>query len=181
MLKSGKFNDVDVITGFTSGDGILFLISLDLTKVLQNGISRSTFIDKIQKSRFVRDQNDVINEAMEWLYTDWYNVTDPITNCRMLLKMATDAMFIAPTIATANAIAKKTSKIFMYQFTFMDFNYTFWRPNFRPVPSWVGAFHASDVGFVLGKPFATNSSVYTKEGNFSRTMIKMWSNFAKSG
>ena len=122
----------------------------------------------------------MITEAIVYLYTDWSNITDPYRNRRMFVDLGSDALFIAPAVKSAKLIAKKTPKIYMYQLQYRFDTYFS-----MLVPSWLRALHGADLGVLFGQPFlqaaVTNSSVYTKDGNFSRAVIIMWTNFAKSG
>ena len=150
--------------------------SVDVT----NGLSRSNFTKTVHSFKFFRDLNRVITEAIVYLYTDWSNITDPYRNRRMFVDLGSDAMFIAPAVKSAKVIAKKTSKVYMYQL-----QYRFDTIVSKPVPSWSRAYHGADIAVLFGQSFYQaaifNSSVYTKDGNFSRTVITMWTNFAKSG
>lgn len=142
-----------------------------------NGFERSNFISALRERKFVRGQNEVIDEAILYRYTDWNHITDRYRNRRMFVDMISDSLFVAPGIKTAGELVKKSVVTYMYHLEHRL--KTFY---FRQVPSWVGTFHVADLPILFGQPFWRGKSpVNTKEGNYSRAVIRLWTNFAKTG
>jgi len=148
------------------------------------GVRRSVFEFIVRgggmMKSIVPDSNRIISEAMLYRYTDWNNITDPYRNRRMLLDMFGDSMFLAPAIKSANKLVEKSVKVYVYYLQYrFDYLLT------TRIPSWLNAYHAADIPILFGQPLLaaalTNSSVYTKDGNFSRAVITLWTNFAKTG
>lgn len=148
------------------------------------GVKRSMFEEVVRSGNMtlsiVQDRNKIINEAMLYRYTDWNNVADPSRNRRMMLDMFGDSMFVAPAVNTANKLAEKSVKVYMYYLQHrFDYMLT------KRIPSWMKAYHGADISILFGSSLltaaVTNSSVYCKDCNFTRVMITLWSNFAKTG
>jgi carboxylesterase type B len=147
-----------------------------------NGIQRGTFKAAINsgKTQIVRNQKPPLPAAMIYRYTDWANVNDRYRNRCMFLDMMSDTMFIAPAIQSAQAFVNHSVTTYFYQLQY--------RSDYLPfgtgrVPSWLRAYHGSDIAFVFGFPLRSISAdlLKTKDANFSRDIITLWTNFAKTG
>ncbi|KAK3752821.1 hypothetical protein QZH41_016360 [Actinostola sp. cb2023] len=173
---SSPFVGVPVIDGYFIPE-----LSTATTKV-ENGTERSAFVTLFTQSYppiIVHAKAAVLpafGEAMILRYTDWTNISNPFRNRRMHIDLLTDAIFIAPSIAHANAYAKKGGRTYYYQVEY-KVNLT----SYFHVPSWLRAYHEAEKFMIFGYPLKVKESLYTEEANFSRTVIQMWTNFAKTG
>jgi len=93
----------------------------------------------------------------------------------MYLDLLSDVSFIVPAIKGVKAYSRDSTGPYFYH---LEYRYgdTFFG---RDIPSWVGAYHVADVILVFGFPLQTEEA--TTGANFSREVIKMWTNFAKTG
>ena len=144
------------------------------------GIQREVFTAAIKNNdvQLVRNRKPPIPDAMIYRYTDWTNVSDRSRNRRMYLDMMADAMFVAPAVQSANAFVNHSLPTYFYQLQYRaDYDVLG-----RPVPSWLGAYHGADIPYVFGIYLSIGAHLLTtKDANFSRNIITMWTNFAKSG
>ena len=158
-----------VIQGLSSGINI------------NNGLNRNVIIALLKKSglatRLETMNSPPRREAIAYRYTDWAQITDLIRNRRMFLDLVTDSSFLAPGVQYLKAFVKKTSETYFYQL-----EYRLARLGRRILPAWLRAYHGADIFLVFGAPLLVPPNLlYTKDANFSRAIIKMWTNFAKTG
>ena len=53
---------------------------------------------------------------------------------------------------------------------------------YGPMPDWIEAYHGADITYVFGIPLLQDGATYSDpEVKFSMDMMKLWSNFAKTG
>jgi carboxylesterase type B len=126
----------------------------------------------------VLNQKPPLPAAIIYRYTDWTNVNDRYRNRRMFVDMMSDTMFIAPAIPSAQAFVNHSVTTYFYQLQY--------RLEYGPYvrgrnPSWLKAYHGADIPFVFGAPINNDNLLKTKAANFSRDIITLWTNFAKSG
>ena len=145
-----------------------------------NGIKRDVFesIVKGDLMTVLFDQKPPIPSAAIYRYTDWTNVNDPSKNRRMFMDMMGDVMFVAPAVQSAKAFVNHSlPATYFYQLQYREDEGFFGR-----IPSWVKAYHGADISYVFGVPLSLNAShLYTEGANFSREVITIWTNFAKTG
>lgn len=141
------------------------------------GLSRSAFLESLRTTGtsivIPNDKKTLINSTI-FLYTDWKDVDGLASNRRGYLDSQGDPMFIAPAVLAADAYSKKKSATYFY---FLEYRYD-GKIFGMDLPPWVRASHGADVGFIFDPLF---NDKWSANANFSRTMIKIWSNFAKTG
>ena len=160
---------------------ILFCFSLGVLPILDlsEGIIRNLFVEVIKNRTWVRNQNSQILEFVIYEYTDWSNATDPHLLRQQFIDLNTDVNFKAPAIHSADAFVKRESPTYLFQLEIAAK-----RPSatFPPVPSWMGIYHGADLIYTFGFPLIMHENFTTAaEVAFSRDMMTLWSNFAKTG
>jgi len=149
--------------------------ALDLSK----GMSRNLFVDVIKNRTWTRNQNSQILDLLIYEYTDWSNATDPYLLRQQFIDMNTDANFKAPAIQSANEFVKKESSTYLYQLEMAPKRFS---RSLLPIPSWWGIFHGADIAYTFGFPLLMPKNfTTTAEVNFSKEMMTIWANFAKTG
>lgn len=85
----------------------------------------------------------------------------------------------SPTIRLANLLSQHSTPVYMYQFN---------ESSEFTVPEWWSAYHSLELDMVFGSPFTGYNiardkvTVYPeKDKQLSRTVMKLWSTFAKTG
>ncbi|UYV64688.1 BCHE [Cordylochernes scorpioides] len=175
-FKPKYYRDLDIIISVASNDlaGLfmdlfpnLFLHPFGLEETYSN---LRQFFKKILN---IHDLQPLLDHYFKNVIKN--NITD--INVKMT-DLVTDLVQICPTIFFSKLYAERGNKVFLSYF-----NYPTTTPYFQLLPlKWPGAFHFDDVIYVFGTPLIHKELNYTKvEHQFSREMIRMWSNFAKNG
>ncbi|XP_045199078.2 neuroligin-4, X-linked-like [Mercenaria mercenaria] len=190
------FAEIDLIDGVTSSDGAVSVPTWQAQLEKKNidismGVPRSYF-EKVQVPARLTgvfgDTSAVLTETVIHQYTDWARPDDPVATRENMIDLESDTWFFVPAIEAVqkhSAILKKSTSFF-YVFD--------QKPSFVPIPKWLkGATHTMDVAYVFGlheslerkliddqdaiEPF----KVTQDDIKLSRSLMAMWSNFAKSG
>ena len=142
-------------------------------------MSRKLFVDVIKNRTWARNQNSQILDLLIYEYTDWSNATDPFLLCQQFIDINTDASFKAPAIQSANAFVKRESPTYLYQLEIAPKRFS---GSLLPIPSWWGIFHGADLAYTFGFSLLMPRNFTTAaEITFSKDMMTMWTNFAKTG
>lgn len=144
-----------------------------------NGMPRELFTEEISKRIWIRNQTTQIPELLIYQYTDWSNASDPYLLRQQFMDLNSDSVFKAPAILSADAFVKEEVPTYFYQlekapkvFPAIPF----------PLPPWFGVYHRADLLYVFGSPLIMAANLTTAaEIELSKSMMKMWTNFAKAG
>lgn len=140
-------------------------------KKLQDILAQANYI-----SRFVPN-NPLYLEAVTCKYTT--NKTDfrnADSNRRIILDIMTDAFFLTPAVVHAKDYVKRGVKTFFYFVT-----YGVPMPKLFKVPNLVEGYHETDKFMAFGFPLKEKDRLCSYGSQLSVQMMKMWSNFAKTG
>ncbi|KAG8198343.1 hypothetical protein JTE90_021591 [Oedothorax gibbosus] len=116
----------------------------------------------------------IVNE-----YTDWSRpVQHPVNILDGTVDALTDALVVAPSVSSANLIAKMRHRTFLYVFNYPT--------EASDYPQRLVCVHGEDIPYLFGAPLVNNfahfSSNYSKaEIALSEAIMVYWSNFAKYG
>ena len=176
------FRHLDYLVGVSSNDGAVFPA---ITKPAEFHVSRQ-YLDGSFIPDLVRDLHGNVNQLLlDWfiyIYTDWRDPNNDNFTTAKFLELSGDYSFFMPALETlyAHAETPKMSNSFLYEFDL--------RPSYTSTPAWVeGANHGDELPFVFGFPdsMADSMNYHThvpdREKEISKSMMIMWSNFAKSG
>ena len=175
--KAIKRSSVPYLLGFNLNEGTMS------TPWPQN---QSTFEAAIKRYSKKYPNKDAVEAAISFEYTDWKTTnSDPLRWYRSLADFLGDDTFKIGAVGFANYWAEIGNTAYVYHFTY--------RPANLRMPLW-GVAHGIDIDFVFGPPlyptnhvghigFMVNSTAgYTKQDmNVSKSVMEMWTNFAKSG
>lgn len=182
LLGAGKFNKTSVIIGVARDDGSIFMSGVPGVMKgvnVPNGMPRELFTEEISKRIWIRNQTTQIPELLIYQYTDWSNASDPYLLRQQFMDLHSDSVFKAPAILSADAFVKEEVPTYFYQlekapkvFPAIPF----------PLPPWFGIYHRADLLYVFGGPLIMAANLTTAaEIELSKSMMKMWTNFAKTG
>ena len=94
--------------------------------------------------------------------------------------MVGDINFVCPTLAFLDKILERQNSLnvsqtqtFLYKFVY--------RSSQNPWPEWMGVMHGYEIEFAFGIPLNKSLGYDELERNVSRSVMKMWSTFAKHG
>ncbi|KAK3752831.1 hypothetical protein QZH41_016362 [Actinostola sp. cb2023] len=189
LLAKGQFQKRNTLLGVANNEGYIVIDAipeLGSGSTSSSGMKRSKFVSSLGrlvkylfqiKPRFQK----LLGKAIVFRYTNWtHPLEDRLMNRRMFMEANTDSLFTAFTIAHANAFAKQNATTYFYQ---IEHHVNQGVSRSFKVPSWLRAYHQAETFAVFGYPFfnVSKSLLYTKDANFSRVVIQMWTNFAKNG
>ena len=195
------FQSIDFIMGSTSIDGGLFLpyiaqeLALNITSLEQFKMPRDAyerqFIPSTLEGIF-KDAKNISQSSIDLLileYTNWTAPNDDIARNRKLIDMRTHCSMNAPMVATAGLHTRGSSRqTYIYQFSTAPTTHLIDTPSWLQGPT--KANHADDIFFVFGFPqglmrFMESTgkiiSYTEKDVQAAKTVMTMWSNFAKTG
>uniref|UniRef100_A0A182P2K3 Acetylcholinesterase n=2 Tax=Pyretophorus TaxID=44537 RepID=A0A182P2K3_9DIPT len=173
-LASGRFKKTEILTGSNTEEGYYFIIYY-LTELLRKEegvtVSREEFLQA------VRELNPYVNgaarQAIVFEYTDWTEPDNPNSNRDALDKMVGDYHFTCNVNEFAQRYAEEGNNVYMYLYTH--------RSKGNPWPRWTGVMHGDEINYVFGEPLNPTLGYTEDEKDFSRKIMRYWSNFAKTG
>ncbi|XP_022079698.1 uncharacterized protein LOC110973311 [Acanthaster planci] len=180
LLATGISAQYDYIVGINSDEGTLFLSLGDFPELL-DPYEMSSLIGKFVGSICECNNQGELAETATFFYTAGTDPTDHRRNLGIVLDVARDALFLAP----ANQVSRnhhqssntfnQSTNTFTYYFTYLS------EVENNPFPPGLidGAGHAWEIDFVFGKYLVTDPG--SLSASLSESVIKYWSNFAKSG
>ncbi|KAL3848147.1 hypothetical protein ACJMK2_019024 [Sinanodonta woodiana] len=170
------FSTLDFISGVCSHDGSVSLIPFvnEMKYYLNTKRIVPVIVDYLLKENVT-----VFAEAIIHEYTDWSDPYDPKKIRSSVFDLLTDYAFLVPAVKTLNShIAFNTeSNTFLYQFSEKPFYY-------QEYPWLAGAAHAVELPYVFGFPQGMKipiGNVPDKDMRLSKLIMRLWTNFAKSG
>jgi len=185
LFKTRQFHaDVDVITGFTSNEGSMFVLMLELDSI-KDGIEKETFQSFIKEGfHYARKRSPILDDLILFQYTNHADPDDKIAIRQSLMDCSSHSLFAAPTLLEAKALAKGGRPPYVYVFDH--------RAEFLTLPDWVnGVAHGLEIPFVFGSPFkkipaepyinALIPKYSETEKGMSLYVMKLWTDFAKYG
>ncbi|CAH1274058.1 BCHE [Branchiostoma lanceolatum] len=173
-IDDGKFKRSDILIGTNTNEGVYlnFLLGIPGFSVGSDSpVDREQFLQAMNMPP--QGFNELSLDAVEFQYTDWLH-PDADTRYRDILDAARgDYSFVCPAVATAGAHARFGSTAYMYEFGY--------RVCSSPWPDWVVATHGDEIQFVFGLPTIPDAGYSTEDADVSRTLMRYWANFAKTG
>ncbi|ESO83466.1 hypothetical protein LOTGIDRAFT_133409 [Lottia gigantea] len=149
--------------------------NFDLDKGVPREVFKNLFVKSIIRDYF-NGSKDVEQELLIRYSGLW--ISD-IEQARKLVALFGDFMQHAPSVKTLRHHAKLAAGKKTYQYYFAHEPTT----TNRRRPWFQGADHAEELTFVFGPEvmYPPGTNVSKEERQFSRTIMKYWSNFAKTG
>ncbi|XP_019623070.1 PREDICTED: carboxylesterase 5A-like [Branchiostoma belcheri] len=175
ILQSGALENRDVLLGSNDDEGgylyedprFLAVDNVEAVKSLVQGLLPGFFTEVNQTWRICGD----VLEALTYDYDMW-NEEDPASLRRSLIDLYGDFTYVANTVQKADLYSKRNYTAYMYQFAH--------RLSYSPLPPGVGASHATNYNFIFPSSGFLERAT-DGEKNLMRTMMTLWSNFAKTG
>ncbi|XP_063801691.1 fatty acyl-CoA hydrolase precursor, medium chain-like [Pseudophryne corroboree] len=156
--------------------GWMILRTLNLTG-LADGMDMDTVVATFRRLPLLNFVFNFMSLVMEEYFGD---TTDPHEIRDRFVDLCGDLVFVIPALKTANYHRDAGHPVFIYEFQHRPSLFHDTKPDF------VKADHSDELIFVSGAPFSTGEHVYKSEFTeeeevLSRTMMKYWANFARSG
>ena len=176
QMKEGKLpvTGVDLMIGYNSDEGTMFVPAV----AQWNKTYYERQISTILAMKFGPEVNPFATKLVSFHYQSFANPSSA-DFMKGYKKYLDDYMFKAGIANFAMEWSKQASNTYLYHFAYL--------PKHLKLPHWRVA-HGIEIGFVFGNPFFgkfVNSyfiSNYTEEDKqFSLQVMKMWTDFAKTG
>ena len=181
LRKSGKFNLVPLMMGFTSQEGSYFFPSI-INDVTSRTIRSETgnalsYIVKKYGQTWTPDYNisESLLDAVVFLNTPWPYPQDVYEVKRGFADIVTDSCVAQPAHSSL-LYHSRVQAAYMYEFTH--------RSKLNPSPDWKGVLHKDDTPYQFGFPFMNLTVLQNydeADRNVSDTVITLFTNFAKYG
>ncbi|XP_003743019.1 acetylcholinesterase-1 [Galendromus occidentalis] len=175
LITSGKLPKVPVLIGNNKDEGSYFIYYLFGRSL---SLADLDLVTKYEIDLYVTFglqmllQSNVRNIRAQ--YFDGVKEEETMKALRQAAIMVGDLAMVCPTKYFAEEAAAQNLTVHYYEFDF--------RSSFGTWPDWVGTTHGEEIPFVFGHPLSgleANATAEDKE--MSREMIKIWTDFAKTG
>ncbi|XP_045169105.2 carboxylesterase 5A-like [Mercenaria mercenaria] len=180
------FMSLDIMVGMNCGEGSLavspFFGVPDPDNFLPNMTEFEQFIvPALQKLAFPENNETIIRDAVVAEYTNWENPEDEYMIREEFLAMHADFTFTDPLYRTLDYHAPSASNTYMYYFDEVSLNHLFCH-----MPWFEKLGHGDEIPFIFGFKNADHLAEWKFYANkweeqLSKSVIKLWSNFAKTG
>lgn len=186
--------EVDFLSGVTSKDGAGLIINsensfkkigVEISQGVPREIFENNWIPTMLLQLYGKEVPDALVKAILLQYTDWSSPNDPEAVRDKMVDFSSDSTFFVPAVSVA-----KTHQVLTKANTYL---YVFdYKPPFDPQPIWLkGARHVMELPYVFAFPVAMNIaagipqeiplSISADDMKLSNAMMKLWTNFAKTG
>lgn len=185
VVSNGVHEGVDIMTGFTSDEGIIALDSVEGTNMILEAARNfpEIFISKHLSFKLPMDQQLVLGAKIRKFYFD--NPIKIPEDWDKWVKYLSMYLFIYPTIQWIKLCApKKKNKVYLYKFTCKSERNLF--VHFKGLTDLIGnkpvTSHADDLLYLFNAKMM-NTKVDTSSETFQliERVTKLWTNFAKYG
>ncbi|XP_013783727.2 pyrethroid hydrolase Ces2e-like [Limulus polyphemus] len=189
LIQQGRYNMVPFMTGFTKDEVSIWMeLYEDPTKTKLKEYLKNLLVPKVNNL-------DNMEALVHAVYTEYVTrgrqpngLNDSILNAtaddipidiHILTQILGDAGFKVPCMRHVQLLADHHNMpVYLYEFTYSSSDD--WISRDQP---WLGAYHESEMYYILGYPQMTIKNAYrTPEDHaVSDMLVKLWSNFAKHG
>ncbi|XP_075137213.1 cholinesterase-like [Leptodactylus fuscus] len=172
-LVKQSIMDTDIMIGITKDDGNPFTVfgapgfsiknqSLITTEELKQGLKY-----------YFPSADNLSVESMMLLYVDWEDKKNTEKNREAMEQILRDNYFLCPSKYFANFASKAKNNLYVYEYDH--------RPSDEGLPEWMGFAHGAELSILFGKPLISPQQFSTQEQIFSRRLMNIWGNFARTG
>lgn len=173
IIKSGQYNKVPILLGYTDNEGIVKDI-LDTTDLLGSGWE--PIFEFAQSAHLEEDdpKRQIVLDKLGKFYSQKKYASEKYM-------WSTDSLFILPAIISAKLHTKTSSEpVYLYNVS-LDAGLNFWKRLFDKT-HYSGAAHCDELGYLFNTAFASHK---LHKGELEilavRRFVKLWTNFAKYG
>ncbi|XP_053246416.1 cholinesterase [Podarcis raffonei] len=173
LLKNGNFKQTQILLGVNKDEGTAFLVygAPGFSKDNNSLINESEFRAGLALS--FPETSEVGLESIAFHYTDWEEEQIPFNYRDAMDDIVGDYNFICPTVEFVKHFAEAQNNAFLYFFEH--------RSSKLPWPEWMGVPHGYEIEFVFGLPLERRANYTKAEETLSRSVLKYWASFAKTG
>ncbi|XP_062567068.1 neuroligin-2-like isoform X3 [Saccostrea cucullata] len=176
--NSHAFSQIPVMFGVTKNEAYSYLKQEELI----HGISefRKTQILRTYVQNVYKYHRQKIFEILDHEYSDWTKLQDNKTRRDNVMEMISDGQYVAPIVKMAREHAETNAGTYFYSFGYST------NSESKNFPEWSSGVFGDELPYVFGAPLVDGispfPSEYTKnEKRLSASIMRFWTNFAKSG
>ncbi|XP_022343841.2 neuroligin-4, X-linked-like isoform X5 [Crassostrea virginica] len=179
LMKESRntFTSIPVIFGVTSSEAYMYLKQKELT----DGISeqrKSQIIRTFVLNNFQYNRQKIF-DILYHQYTSWDTVQTEFTRRDNILQLLSDGLYVAALVKMAQEHSLSTDT-YLYAFTHATVSDT------AQYHNWTSAVHGDELAYIFGAPLVEGVTPFSdkftpQEKVISQTMMRYWTNFAKTG
>ncbi|KAM3669093.1 cholinesterase isoform 2-T4 [Ammospiza maritima maritima] len=173
LVEKGLLKETQILVGVNKDEGLSFLAygvpGLDKDS---DGLINKTQFEAALNLAFPRASKLAI-ESIIFQYTDWENLGKPEHYRDAIDDVVGDSIIICPVVEFSTSFAQLGNHVFFYFFEH--------RSSKLPWPEWMGVLHGYEIEFVFGLPLERRVNYTKAEELLSRSMMRYWATFAKTG
>ncbi|KAL3846951.1 hypothetical protein ACJMK2_017891, partial [Sinanodonta woodiana] len=170
-----RFAKTPIIFGITKDESYSFFTEREI----RDGIDkeRRTQILRTFVHNMYQHHKQEIFDILDHEYSTWDRATDDATRRNNLIDLLTDGLYLAPLIEMVQEHSKH-SDTYLYIFSYSTASENY--------PKWVKGAHGDELPYIFGAPLVDGTSPFplqynTAEKSLSENMMRLWTNFAKTG
>ncbi|KAL3846881.1 hypothetical protein ACJMK2_017833 [Sinanodonta woodiana] len=173
--KRSRFARTPIMFGITKDEAYSYLneheIKSGISKERKSQILR-TFVQNIY-----RNHRQKIFDILDHEYASWNHAQDDASRRNNVVDLLTDALYMAPVIEMAQEHSRHgDTYLYVFAHSTSSENY----------PEWVKGAHGEELPYIFGAPLVDGISPFpqqytSSEKILSQTMMRFWTNFAKTG
>ncbi|XP_015677101.1 cholinesterase [Protobothrops mucrosquamatus] len=173
LLKNGHFKQTQILIGVNKDEGTTILVygAPGFSKD-NNSVINETEFQAGLKVAFPQ-LNEIGLESIAFHYTDWEDEKNIFNYRDAMDDIVGDYYFICPAVEFIKQFALAGNNAFFYFFEH--------RSSKLAWPDWMGVPHGYEIEFVFGLPLERRVNYTKAEEALSRSILKYWANFAKTG
>jgi para-nitrobenzyl esterase len=179
-MKEGKFNRVPFISGTVKHDGALFLPFIKPLMPAWAAVGPHVLPIKANLEAITPEHR--MQASILWQY--YNHPSENRTSDMCLSDMLTDGLFLAPDQTTVRLMSKFSDNVYNYQLTQPTTDLLIAKIYGVELDPKLNPGHGDDIPYLFDFVYAQNVvkvEMTEEEESLSKTMVKLWTSFAKSG
>ncbi|XP_053566085.1 cholinesterase [Bombina bombina] len=174
LLELGQIKkNTQILTGVNKDEGSYFLVYQipGFSKDHESFINRTQFQESI-KTAFPK-ATDLAIDSIVFHYTNWEDEKNLAHNRDAMEDIVGDYNFKCPLIEFTKRNSELGNNAYLYLFNHRSSKVAW--------PEWMGVIHGYEIEFVFGIPMHRKLNYTKAEEMLSRSIMRYWANFAKTG
>ncbi|XP_052219028.1 neuroligin-2-like [Dreissena polymorpha] len=174
-LRNSRFASIKMMVGVTRKEAYSYLTQGEI----ENGITeiRRTQIMRTYVQNIYMYNRQQIYDVLDHEYKQYEGVRDNFSRRDEIMDMLSDGQFKAPLLKMAQEHSKRNDT-YLYSFAYSTQS--------EDYSHWSGGVHGDELPYIFGAPLVGGLSPFpstytTPEIELSKFMMRMWTNFAKTG
>uniref|UniRef100_A0A8D0GXD4 Carboxylic ester hydrolase n=1 Tax=Sphenodon punctatus TaxID=8508 RepID=A0A8D0GXD4_SPHPU len=173
LIQRGHFKQTQLLVVVNKYEGMSFLVygAPGFSKDDESLINKTEFDAGLRFS--FPTSSDLGLESIIFHYTDWKNESNPENYRDAMDDVIGDYNIICPVMEFTKHFVEGGNNAFFYFFEH--------RSSKLALPEWMGVMHGYEIEFVFGLPLERRVNYTKPEEILSRSILRYWASFAKSG